>query len=117
MADIKYTNRSSEEVSDDFKEILEKKVLSAIKLGPSIQEVEIILTESENPSRGGDSHKIDISISGTGDSYNATARSSSFEGAIDSVISKVRRQLRKAKEERTVSKSGHRKPLSFDGVS
>lgn len=117
MADIKYMNRSSEEVSDNFKEIMEKKVLSAIKLDPSVQEVEIILTESENPSRGEDSHRIDISIFGTGDSYNATARSSSFEGAIDSAVSKVRRQLRKAKEERTVSKSGHRKPLSFDGVS
>lgn len=117
MADIKYTNRSTEEISDEFKGMVEKKALSAIKLDPSIQEVEIILTESENPSRGGDSHRIDISIFGTGESYNATARSYSFEGAIDSAISKVRRQLRKAKEERTVSKSGHRKPLSFDGVS
>ena len=117
MADIKYTNRSKEDIDESFKELVEKKITAAMKLDPSVHEVEVTLTESDNPSRGGDSHRIDVNAFGAGTSYNATDRGSSFEHAIDGAVEKLRRQLRKTKETRTVAKSGHRKPLPYGRVA
>ena len=117
MADIKYTNRSKEDIDESFKELVEKKITAAMKLDPSVHEVEVTLTESDNPSRGGDSHRIDVTAFGAGTSYNATDRGSSFEHAIDGAVDKIRRQLRKTKETRTVAKSGHRKPLPYGTVA
>lgn len=116
MSGIIFTNRSDEEIRDNFKSLVTKKLESVLKLDPSIISTEVVFTKSKNPSRGSDSHKIDVNAQGSNETYSATARSSSFEQAIDDVADKLRRQLRKAKEVRTVSKSGHRKPLSYAGA-
>lgn len=83
MTNIKYTNRSNKDIEETFKELVEKKITSVTKLDPSVHEVEVTLTESDNPSHGEDSHKIDVNAFGAGTSYNATDRGSSFEHAID----------------------------------
>lgn len=116
MVNITLTNRSEEKISEDFKHLVTKKLETVLKLDPSITSTEVVFTSSNNPSRGSDSHKIDVNAKATKESYSATARSSSFEQAIDEATVKLRRQLRKTKETRTVSKSGHRKPLSYGDV-
>lgn len=113
MTDIIFTNRSDEQLSEDFKALATKKLETVLKLDPTATTTEVVFTSSNNPSRGSDSHKIDVNTQGTRETYSATARASSFEQAIDEVADKLRRQLRKAKETRTVSKTGHRKPLSY----
>lgn len=107
---VRLVNRNGKEISKDLRERVERKIASVTKLDPTIQSVEVVLSVSENPSRGGDSHRVDVNAAGTGESYNATARAATFEASVADVTEKLRRQLRRAKEVRTVSKSGHRTP-------
>ena len=116
MTHISFTNRSDEQISEDFKTVVENKILSIVKLDPEIKSIDVVFNSSSNPSRGDDSHRIDIIAHGQGRPYSATYRSYDFESAIDECVEKLRRQLKKTKDSRTVSKSGHRRPSSYGDV-
>ena len=56
---------------------------------------------------------IDIQITATGKGHiaRAEAKEDSFYAALETVLSRMERSLRKVKERRSISLSGHRAPI------
>ena len=117
MPEIIITNRSDRPLSIKLEGTTKHKLESVAKLDPSLIEIEAVFDYSGNESRSRDSHKVEITAHGGGTNYAASAKGSVFWRALDEAVEKLRRQLRKTKEQRTVSKSGHRKPESIHDVA
>lgn len=113
MPEIIITNRSDKPLGAKLEESTKEKLDSVSKLDPSLIQVEAVFNHSGNQSRSKDGYKVEITAQGGGTHYAASSTSHAFFPAIDEAIGKIRRQLRKTKEKRTVSKSGHRTPESL----
>ena len=117
MPEIIITNRSDRPLSAKLEGTTKAKLESVSKLDPSLIQIEAVFDHSGNESRSRDSHKVEITAYGSGTHYVASAKSHVFFRALDDAVEKIRRQLRKTKDQRTVAKSGHRKPESIHDVA
>lgn len=113
---INYTARQDAKIPKKFDELVESKIAKISRIDPSL-EYDIELSTSNNPSRGDDSHKVEITATSKGKIYRAEARDVTFEAALDIVLEKLQTTVRRAKKRNQIAKSGHRKPDSFSDIT
>lgn len=113
---INYTARQDAKIPKKFNELVESKIAKISRIDPSL-EYDIELSTSNNPSRGDDSHKVEITATSKGKIYRAEARDVTFEAALDIVLEKLQTTVRRAKKRNQIAKSGHRKPDSFGDIA
>lgn len=114
---LTFTARQDAVIPKDFKERSEQKILKVTKLDPSLIQVNIVLELNNNPAREPESHKVEITAQGSGHIARAESRADSYETALDDALEKLYRSMRKVKERRTISKSGHRAPTPLHDIA
>lgn len=113
---VTFTGRGVE-IPDHFAQRVEDKLTRVAKLDPSLQIFDVILSHEDNPRREDQSDRVQITATGSGHLARAEAKSDSFYAALELVLDKMERSLRKVKVRREVTKSGHRAPLSTAEVA
>lgn len=113
---VTFTGRGVE-IPDHFAQRVEDKLTRVAKLDPSLQIFDVILSHEDNPRREDQSDRVQITATGSGHLARAEAKSDSFYAALELVLNKMERSLRKVKVRREVTKSGHRAPLSTAEVA
>ena len=101
------------EVPDHFATRINAKLAKIEKMSPTnIQRFDVILLHENNPRLSKVSQRIEITAKGKGGVARAEAAEDTFYGALESAVSKLERQMRKARTRRKISHSGHRRPMS-----
>ena len=101
------------EVPEHFANRINAKLAKIEKISPSnIQRFDVILLHENNPRLSKVSQRIEITVRGKGGVARAEAAENTFYAALESAVSKLERQMRKARTRRKISHSGHRRPQS-----
>ena len=101
------------EVPEHFASRINAKLAKIEKISPTdIQRFDVILLHENNPRLSKVSQRIEITAKGKGGVARAEAAEDTFYGALESAVSKLERQMRKARTRRKISHSGHRRPQS-----
>ena len=101
------------EVPEHFANRINAKLAKIEKISPSnIQRFDVILLHENNPRLSKVSQRIEITVKGKGGVARAEAAENTFYAALESAVSKLERQMRKARTRRKISHSGHRRPQS-----
>ena len=77
-----------------------------------IQRFDVILLHENNPRLSKVSQRVEITVKGKSGVARAEAAEDTFYGALESAVSKLERQMRKARTRRKISHTGHRRPQS-----
>lgn len=109
---IEYVSRSGAKMPKDFEDKTREKIEKVARLDPTLNYVKVEISTINNPSVP-NSEKVQITATGTGHLSRAEAQEETYWNAFDEAIASMERSLRKVKERRTVSKSGHRTPPSM----
>lgn len=100
------------EVPDHFANRINAKLAKIEKISPAIQRFDVILLHENNPRLSKVSQRIEITLRGKPGIARAEAAEDTFYAALESAVSKLERQMRKARTRRKISHSGHRRPQS-----
>lgn len=101
------------EVPEHFASRINSKLAKIEKISPTnIQRFDVILLHENNPRLSKVSQRIEITAKGKGGVARAEAAENTFYAALESAVSKLERQMRKARTRRKISHSGHRRPQS-----
>lgn len=100
------------EVPEHFAERVNSKLAKIEKLDPTLTFFHVELQHENNPSRGDRTERVQITATGKGHLARAEAKEDSFYAALEVALGKMERSLRKVKARRSISRSGHRAPLS-----
>lgn len=109
---IEYVSRSGAKMPKDFEEKTREKIEKVARLDPTLNYVKVEISVINNPSIP-NKEKVQITATGTGHLSRAEAQEETYWNAFDEAIASMERSLRKVKERRTISKSGHRTPPSM----
>jgi len=109
---IEYVSRSRAKMPKDFEDKTREKIEKVARLDPTLNYVKVEISTINNPSVP-NSEKVQITATGTGHLSRSEAQGETYWNAFDEAIASMERSLRKVKERRTVSKSGHRTPQSM----
>lgn len=112
---IEYVCRSGAKMPKDFEEKTREKIEKVARLDPTLNYVKVEISAINNPSVP-NSEKVQITATGTGHLSRAEAQEETYWNAFDEAIASMERSLRKVKERRTISKSGHRTPSSLSSL-
>ncbi|WP_035109635.1 ribosome hibernation-promoting factor, HPF/YfiA family [Corynebacterium efficiens] len=104
------------EVPEHFAERVHKKLAKIERLDPTLTFFHVELQHEPNPRRADESNRIQITATGKGHIARAEAKEDSFYAALETALAKMERSLRKVKARRSISRSGHRAPLSTGEV-
>ena len=99
------------EVPEHFAERVHSKLSKIARLDPTLTFFHVELQHERNPRRADESDRIQITATGKGHIARAEAKEDSFYAALETVLSRMERSLRKVKERRSISLSGHRAPI------
>ena len=99
------------EVPEHFAERVHSKLAKIARLDPTLTFFHVELQHERNPRRADESDRIQITATGKGHIARAEAKEDSFYAALETVLSRMERSLRKVKERRSISLSGHRAPI------
>lgn len=101
------------EVPEHFATRINAKLAKIEKMSPTdIQRFDVILLHENNPRLSKVSQRVEITVKGKSGVARAEAAEDTFYGALESAVSKLERQMRKARTRRKISHSGHRRPQS-----
>lgn len=101
------------EVPEHFATRINAKLAKIEKMSPTdIQRFDVILLHENNPRLAKVSQRVEITVKGKSGVARAEAAEDTFYGALESAVSKLERQMRKARTRRKISHSGHRRPQS-----
>ncbi|APT93089.1 hypothetical protein CPHO_09545 [Corynebacterium phocae] len=106
-AQVTITGRNVE-VPEHFAERVKSKLAKIERLDPTLNSFHVELKHEPNPRREEQAERIQITASGKGHLARAEAKEDSFYAALETVIAKMERSLRKVKVRRDHVKSGHR---------
>lgn len=112
---IEYVSRSGTTMPKDFEEKTREKIEKVARLDPTLNYVKVEISAINNPSVP-NSEKVQITATGTGHLSRAEAQEETYWNAFDEAIASMERSLRKVKERRTISKSGHRTPAPMSSL-
>ncbi|MCS4489481.1 MULTISPECIES: ribosome hibernation-promoting factor, HPF/YfiA family [unclassified Corynebacterium] len=98
------------EVPEHFAERVRSKLGKIARLDPTLTFFHVELQHERNPRRANESDRIQITATGKGHIARAEAKEDSFYAALETVLSRMERSLRKVKARRSISLSGHRAP-------
>lgn len=111
-SDVKVTiTGRNVEVPEHFAERVHSKLAKIARLDPTLTFFHVELQHERNPRRADESDRIQITATGKGHIARAEAKEDSFYAALETVLSRMERSLRKVKERRSISLSGHRAPI------
>lgn len=100
------------QVPEHFANRINAKLAKIEKISPAIQRFDVILLHENNPRLSKVSQRIEITLRGKPGVARAEAAEDTFYAALESAVSKLERQMRKARTRRKISQSGHRRPQS-----
>ncbi|HMT49368.1 ribosome hibernation-promoting factor, HPF/YfiA family [uncultured Dietzia sp.] len=100
------------EVPDHFATRINTKLAKIEKISPAITRFDVVLLHENNPRLAKASQRIEITLKGKPGVARAEAAEDTFYAALESVVAKLERQIRKARTRRKISHSGHRRPQS-----
>ena len=101
------------EVPEHFATRINAKLAKIEKMSPTdIQRFDVILLHENNPRLSKVSQRVEITVKGKSGVARAEAAEDTFYGALESAVSKLERQMRKARTRRKISHTGHRRPQS-----
>ena len=101
------------EVPEHFETRINAKLAKIEKISPTaIQRFDVILLHENNPRLSKVSQRVEITARGKGGVARAEAAEDTFYAALESAVSKLERQMRKARTRRKISHTGHRRPQS-----
>ena len=103
------------EVPDHFATRINTKLAKIEKISPAITRFDVVLLHENNPRLAKASQRIEITLKGKPGVARAEAAEDTFYAALESVVAKLERQIRKARTRRKISHSGHRRPQSVAG--
>lgn len=112
---VEITGRNVE-IPEHFAERVNQKLAKVERLDPTLTYFHVELQHERNPRRADESDRIQITASGKGHIARAEAKEDSFYAALEAAVAKMERSLRKVKARRSISRSGHRAPLSTGEV-
>lgn len=105
------------EVPEHFANRIKGKLARLERLDPSIIRFEVELRHEKNPRQSRIRDRIEITGRRKGAPVRAEAAEDSFYAALESACDKLERSLRKVKDRRGISRSGHRTPTSLHDAS
>ncbi|MEL4161377.1 ribosome hibernation-promoting factor, HPF/YfiA family [Corynebacterium bovis] len=100
------------EVPEHFQERVNAKLAKIERLDTTLTSFHVELTHERNPRRADEADRIQVTATGKGHIARAEAKEENFYAALESVMAKMERSLRKVKARRSISRSGHRAPIS-----
>ncbi|WP_333619332.1 ribosome hibernation-promoting factor, HPF/YfiA family [Dietzia sp.] len=101
------------QVPDHFVDRIHSKLAPVEKMNPdTITRFDVVLLHEKNPRHGDTRQRIEITVRSKSGVARAEAAEDSFYSALDAAVSKLMRQIRKARTRKKISHSGHRKPTS-----
>ncbi|AKK02536.1 ribosome hibernation-promoting factor, HPF/YfiA family [Corynebacterium epidermidicanis] len=115
-AQVSITGRNVE-VPEHFAERVKSKLAKIERLDPTLTFFHVELQHEPNPRREAHADRIQITATGKGHIARAEAKEDSFYAALETALGKMERSLRKVKERRSISRSGHRAPLGAGEVA
>ncbi|WP_151529480.1 MULTISPECIES: ribosome hibernation-promoting factor, HPF/YfiA family [Corynebacterium] len=115
-AQVRITGRNVE-VPEHFAERVNTKLSKIERLDPTLTFFHVELQHEPNPRRADRADRIQITATGKGHLARAEAKEDSFYAALETALAKMERSLRKVKARRTISRSGHRAPLSTGEIA
>src|SRR5690625_398311 len=110
-AQLTTTGRNGE-APEHFATRINTKLAKIEKISPAITRFDVILLHENNPRLSKVSQRIEITLRGKPGVARAEAAEDTFYAALESAVSKLERQMRKARTRRKISHSGHRRPQS-----
>lgn len=108
-AQVTITGRNVE-VPEHFAERVNARLAKIERLDPTLTFFHVELQHEPNPRREAQSERIQITATGRGHIARAEAKEDSFYAALETVVGKMQRSLRKVKARRSIAQSGHRAP-------
>lgn len=115
-AQVEITGRNVT-VPEHFAERVNTKLAKIERLDPTLTFFRVELQHENNPRRSDESDRIQITASGKGHVVRAEAKEDSFYAALEVVLGRMERSLRKVKARRKTAMSGHRAPLGMGEAS
>ena len=100
------------EVPEHFANRINTKLAKIEKISQSITRFDVVLLHENNPRLAKVRQRIEITVKGKPGVARAEAAEDTFYAALESVVAKLERQMRKARTRRKISHSGHRRPQS-----
>lgn len=100
------------EVPDHFVNRIHTKLSKIERMAASVQSFEVVLLHENNPRLSKVRQRMEVTARGKGGTARAEAGDDTFYGALESVVAKLQRQIRKARTRNKIAMQGHRRPQS-----
>ena len=100
------------EVPDHFVDRIHTKLAKIERMATSVQSFEVVLLHENNPRLSKVRQRMEVTARGKGGTARAEAGDDTFYAALESVVAKLQRQIRKARTRNKIAMQGHRRPQS-----